>query len=97
MTAEMANNVFTPEMGYESAINQPGMMPVWWAMALGACLGGNGSLVGASANVVAIGMAEKAGVSISFSKFLIYGIPVMMMTLAISMLYIWLRYYYLHI
>lgn len=97
MTAEMANNVFSSDMGYESAINQPGMMPVWWAMALGACLGGNGSLVGASANVVAIGMAEKAGVSISFSKFLIYGIPVMIMTLAISMLYIWLRYYYLQI
>ncbi len=97
MTSEMANNVFSSDMGYESAINQPGMMPVWWAMALGACLGGNGSLVGASANVVAIGMAEKAGVSISFGKFLIYGIPVMMLTLAISMLYIWLRYYYLQI
>ncbi len=97
MTTEMANNVFSPDLGYETAINQAGMMPIWWSMALGACLGGNGSLVGASANVVAIGMAEKAGVSISFGKFLIYGIPVMMLTLVISMLYIWLRYYYLQI
>lgn len=95
VATDMASKTFLPGSGHESAINHPDMMPVWWAMALGACLGGNGSPVGASANVVAIGMAEKAGVPISFLKFLAYGIPVMMLSMVISMLYVWVRYYLL--
>jgi len=46
---------------------------MWWALSLGACLGGNGTAIGASANVVVVGMAEKMGKPISFKKFMLYG------------------------
>ncbi len=71
------------------------LMPVWWSLALGACLGGNGSPIGASANVIIVGMAEKAKKPISFMKFVAYGFPIMVETLLVSMLYIWVRYYLL--
>ncbi len=74
-------------------LHNPALMPVWWALALGACLGGNGSPIGASANVMVIGIAEKAGHKISFVAFLKYGIPITLGTLVISTAYIWLRYY----
>lgn len=69
------------------------LMPVWWSLALGACLGGNGTAIGASANVIVVGMSEKMGKKISFRRFMFYGMPVMIMTVAISTLYVWLRYY----
>ena len=69
------------------------MMPVWWALALGACLGGNGSPIGASANVIIIGLGEKAGHKITFLRFLKYGLPVMLLTVFLSMIYLVLRYY----
>jgi Na+/H+ antiporter NhaD/arsenite permease-like protein len=62
-------------------------------VALGACLGGNGSPIGASANVIVIGMAERSNNRISFLKFLLYGVPITLLTITISMLYVWLRYY----
>ena len=71
------------------------MLPVWWALALGACLGGNGTAIGASANVIVVGMSEKAGHKITFVRFLAYGAPVMFLTIILSTLYIWLRYYVL--
>ncbi|MEO5356244.1 MAG: ArsB/NhaD family transporter [Nitrospirae bacterium YQR-1] len=71
------------------------LMPIWWSLALGACLGGNGSAIGATANVIVVGMAEKAGRKISFMRFAAYGFPIMMLTIFISMIYIWLRYYLL--
>jgi Na+/H+ antiporter NhaD/arsenite permease-like protein len=61
---------------------------LWWALALGACLGGNGTLIGASANVVTVGMAEKAGYPISFMEYLRMAFLPMILTVAISM--IWL-------
>ena len=66
--------------------------PLWWALALGACLGGNATIVGASANVVASGMAARAGHPISFRMFVRYGIPVTLLSLAISSVYLWMRY-----
>lgn len=71
------------------------MMPVWWSLALGACLGGNGSPIGASANVIVVGLSEKAGHKISFGQFLKYGIPVMIFTVFLSMIYVYVRYYVL--
>jgi len=68
-------------------------MPLWWSLALGACLGGNSSAIGASANVIVLWMAEKAGKKISFMKFMAYGMPIMIMTVIISTIYVWLRYY----
>ncbi|MDP9353979.1 MAG: SLC13 family permease, partial [Chloroflexota bacterium] len=66
--------------------------PLWWALALGACLGGNGSLVGASANVVAVGIAERRNEPIGFWGFTRVGLPFALMTLAVASLYVWGRY-----
>ncbi|HBR06918.1 MAG TPA: hypothetical protein DD766_07980, partial [Desulfovibrio sp.] len=78
-----------------ATLQNPVMLPVWWALALGACLGGNGTAIGASANVIVVGMSEKAGHKISFVRFLKYGTPVMFLTVFLSMIYLWLRYYVL--
>jgi Na+/H+ antiporter NhaD/arsenite permease-like protein len=68
------------------------MDPLWWSLSLGACLGGNGTLIGASANVVVAGISEKRGVPITFMQFLKYGFPIMIVTLICSTIYIYIRY-----
>jgi len=65
---------------------------LWWALAIGADLGGNATIIGASANVVLASMAEREGHPISFGAFLRYGVPVTIGTVLISTVYIWLRY-----
>ena len=72
-----------PSMGGREA-----MMPVWWALSLGACFGGNGSLIAASANVIVAGMAQREGHPIHFMKFLIWSIPVMLISVGISAVYL---------
>ncbi|WP_088228002.1 ArsB/NhaD family transporter [Desulfosporosinus sp. FKB] len=67
--------------------------PLWWALALGACLGGNGTLVGASANLIVAGIAEKNGLKIRYIQFLKVGFPMMLITIFISAGYLILRYY----
>lgn len=62
--------------------------PLWWATSLGACLGGNGSLIGASANVVLAGVSEKHGHPISFGYFLKIGFPLMILSVLISTVYL---------
>ncbi|HEY0281034.1 MAG TPA: SLC13 family permease, partial [Rhizomicrobium sp.] len=69
------------------------MDPVWWSLALGACLGGNGTLIGASANLVVAGQAEKQGVRFSFVKFALLAFPMMLMSIAICHFYILWRYF----
>jgi Na+/H+ antiporter NhaD/arsenite permease-like protein len=66
--------------------------PLWWALALGACLGGNLTIVGASANVVVANLAARAGHPIRFVEFLRYGSVVVAASLVISTGYLWLRY-----
>ena len=66
--------------------------PLWWALSLGACLGGNGTLIGASANVVLAGIAEKEGHHISFISFMKTGMPIMLLTVAISTVYLLIRF-----
>ena len=66
--------------------------PVWWSLALGACLGGNGTLIGASANVVVASMAAQRGKPISFISFMKIALPMMTLSIAISSVYVWLRY-----
>jgi len=61
--------------------------PLIWALAFGACLGGNGTLIGASANVVTAGMAEEAGYPISFREFFKAGFPVMLLSMVIITVY----------
>lgn len=72
----------------ESMGGREAMMPVWWALSLGACFGGNGTLVGASANVVVAGMALREGHPIGFIKFLIWSVPVMFISVAIAPLFL---------
>ena len=69
------------------------MMPVWWALALGSCFGGNGSLIAASANVIVAGLAAKENERISFAKFLIFGLPVMLISVILAMVYLYIRYF----
>jgi Na+/H+ antiporter NhaD/arsenite permease-like protein len=66
--------------------------PLWWALALGACLGGNATIVGASANVVVANLAARAGHPISFRQFARYGLIVVVESLALSSGYVWIRY-----
>ena len=66
--------------------------PLIWALAFGACLGGNGTLIGASANVVMAGMSEEAGYPVSFNEFFKAGFPMMILTTAIVTLYMVLVY-----
>lgn len=65
---------------------------LWWALAIGADLGGNATIIGASANVILAAMAEREGHPISFGAFLRYGLPVTIGSILISTAYIWLRY-----
>ena len=69
-----------------------GLMPLWWSLALGACLGGNGSLVGASANLIVAGMAERAGHRIRFLPFMMLAFPMMLMSIVIASVYVYIRY-----
>ncbi|CDF59278.1 Arsenic efflux pump protein [Thermobrachium celere DSM 8682] len=72
-------------MGAMSGMN---IMPLWWALSLGACLGGNGTLIGASANVVTVGIMEKEGYKITFKDFLRIGFPMMILSIVISTIYL---------
>ena len=77
------------EMG---AMGMTNLEPLWWALSLGACLGGNGTLIGASANVVVAGMASQHGQKISFVGYLKIAFPLMILSIIISSVYIYLRY-----
>jgi Na+/H+ antiporter NhaD/arsenite permease-like protein len=68
------------------------LLPLWWSLSLGACLGGNGTLIGASANLTVAGIAERAGIPFRFLTFLKYAFPMMLLSVAISTVYVWLRY-----
>ncbi len=77
----------------ESMGGREAMMPVWWALSLGACFGGNGTLIGASANVIVAGMAQREGHPISFLGFMIWSVPVMLISVAIAALYLHIRFF----
>jgi Na+/H+ antiporter NhaD/arsenite permease-like protein len=66
--------------------------PLWWSLALGADLGGNATLVGASANIVVVSLAERSGYPISFRAFLRYGVVTTLLSLILASLYVWFRY-----
>lgn len=76
-----------PEMGGKDAL-----MPLWWCLSLGGCLGGNGSLIGASANVMVAGMAERANQRIAFMTFLKLAFPMMILTIMIATVYAWFMF-----
>jgi Na+/H+ antiporter NhaD/arsenite permease-like protein len=82
------------ELAQAQGLSETAVRPLWWALALGADFGGNATLIGASANVVVAGMSERAGKKISFLRFMAYGIPVTVLSLAVATLYVLLRYYW---
>jgi Na+/H+ antiporter NhaD/arsenite permease-like protein len=89
--------VFASQMGLEGmehAIHQQIEYPLFWSLALGACLGGNGSLIGASANVVIAQIARRNKYKLSFLDFAKYGVPLMVLSSTLSSIYIYLRYFY---
>jgi Na+/H+ antiporter NhaD/arsenite permease-like protein len=69
-----------------------GSQAIWWALAAGADLGGNATIIGASANVILVALAEREGHPITFGMFLRYSIPVTLGSMLVSTIYIWLRY-----
>jgi Na+/H+ antiporter NhaD/arsenite permease-like protein len=76
-----------PSFGGEEAL-----VPLWWALALGACLGGNGSLIGASANLIVAGFAQRAGHPIAFLVFLKHAFGLMLISIVIAHAYMYLRF-----
>jgi Na+/H+ antiporter NhaD/arsenite permease-like protein len=67
--------------------------PLWWCLSLGACLGGNGTLVGASANLTVAGIAERNGVAFGFVRYTFYALPMTIVSILICHVYVWLRYF----
>jgi Na+/H+ antiporter NhaD/arsenite permease-like protein len=67
----------------------PNILPLWWALSLGACLGGNMTSVASAANVLVVGIANASGHPISFRRYLKYGVPIAFITLLISTLWLW--------
>ncbi len=70
------------------AISGSELTPLWWALALGACLGGNGTMIGASANVIAGGMLEKHGRKLGFFTYMKIGFPLMLVSIVLSTVYL---------
>ena len=66
--------------------------PLWWALSLGACLGGNGTVIGASANVVALSLARKHGLQVSFWRFMKVGFPLMLLSIVLSSVYLYIAH-----
>ncbi|MEW6454647.1 MAG: ArsB/NhaD family transporter [Pseudomonadota bacterium] len=77
-----------PSFGGPDAI-----LPLWWCLSLGACLGGNGTLIGASANLTVAGLAERGGVPFRFVTYTLYAFPMMLVSIGICHLYVWWRYF----
>jgi Na+/H+ antiporter NhaD/arsenite permease-like protein len=69
------------------------IQPLWWCLSLGACLGGNGTLIGASANLTVAGIGERNEVPFSFVTYTLYAFPLMVVSVAICHIYVWWRYF----
>ncbi len=80
--------------GMAAAYGGPGAIgPLWWCLSLGACLGGNGTLIGTSANLTVAGIAERNGIRFGFVQYLVYAVPMTIVSIGICQLYVWLRYF----
>ncbi len=95
-TSEMLKEVavtMNPEMAKDAALHAANVMPLWWSLALGSCLGGNATIIGASANVVGVGIVERAYGKITFFEFAKYGVLFTFEALVICSVYLWVRYF----
>lgn len=77
----------------ESLGGREAVMPVWWALSIGSCFGGNGSLIAASANVIVAGIAAREGHALNFLKFLLWGLPVMIGSIVVSTVYLYVVHF----
>ncbi len=77
----------------ESLGGREAMMPVWWALSLGACLGGNGTLIGASANVIVAGIAAREGRAINFLRFMLWSLPIMFLSIIVAGIFLYVEYF----
>lgn len=79
-------------LGIQASLPETDTTVLWWALSMGACIGGNGTLIGGSANVVTVGLAKKAGVHISFIEYLKFGLPLTLGALMVCSAYLFLRF-----
>ncbi len=93
LIVDLARSLHPEVSDYTTLVHMPDILPLWWALALGACLGGNGTLIGATANVVVVDIARRAGYRISFARFMALGMPVMLGSVLLSHLYLWARFF----
>jgi Na+/H+ antiporter NhaD/arsenite permease-like protein len=93
LIVDLARSLHPDITDYTTLVHQPDIIPLWWALALGACLGGNGTLIGATANVVVVDVARRAGHPISFWRFLAFGLPVMIGSMVVSTVYLWILFF----
>jgi len=82
-----------PAFGVSGHVDPKEIEPLWWCLSLGACLGGNGTLVGASANLTIAGIAERNGIAFGFLKYTLYALPMTLVSILICQLYVWVRYF----
>jgi Na+/H+ antiporter NhaD/arsenite permease-like protein len=82
-----------PAFGASGYVDPKQIEPLWWCLSLGACLGGNGTLVGASANLTIAGIAERNGIAFGFLKYTLYALPMTLVSILICQVYVWLRYF----
>jgi Na+/H+ antiporter NhaD/arsenite permease-like protein len=82
-----------PAFGSGGHVDPKQIEPLWWCLSLGACLGGNGTLVGASANLTIAGIAERNGIAFGFLKYTLYALPMTIVAILICQVYVWLRYF----
>ncbi|MGD9728101.1 MAG: SLC13 family permease [Nitrospiraceae bacterium] len=93
LIVDLARSLHPDVSDYTTLVHMPDIIPLWWALALGACLGGNGTLIGATANVVVVDIARRAGYTITFGRFLALGFPVMLGSILLSHVYLWIRFF----
>ena len=92
LIVDLARSLHPEIADHATLVHQPDILPLWWALALGACLGGNGTLIGASANVVIVDLARRAGHQISYWQFFAFGFPVMVGSIILATVYLWLLF-----
>jgi Na+/H+ antiporter NhaD/arsenite permease-like protein len=80
--------LLAPAFGGEEAL-----LPLWWALSLGACLGGNGSMIGASANLTVAGFAQRNNVPFNFLGYTKFAAPLTLMSIVVCQIYLWLRFF----
>ena len=80
--------LLAPAFGGDEAL-----VPLWWALSLGACLGGNGTLIGASANLTVAGFAQRNGVRFNFITYTKWAAPLTFMSIVLCQIYLWLRFF----